>query len=157
MRGVLVFNGLEIEVLNWRNPVPVLRDGVAFLETFRDLKTLCSVDIFTRLTDKLGSMTKILLFNDNDVGTTERPSSLSYVEKVSITVTLGLMVTFCVMLLWYSKNEVTSVDRLFQLCSVVAFGVTFKELEVENTVIGVPLLYSKDGEISTKGRVLGKK
>ena len=76
-RGVVVFNDLEIEVLNWRIPVPVLRDGVAFLETFRDLKTLCSVDIFTRLTDKLGSMTKILLFNDNDVGSTERPTSLS--------------------------------------------------------------------------------
>ena len=74
-------------------------------------------------------------------------------EKVFITVTMGLMVTFCVMLLWYSKNEVTSVDRPFRLCSVVAFG----ELEVESTVIGVLLLYSKDGEISTKGRVLGKK
>lgn len=70
---------------------------------------------------------------------------------------MGLMVTFCVMLLWYSKNEVTSVDRPFRLCSVVVFGVTFKELEVESTVIGVLLLNSKDGEITTKGRVLGKK
>lgn len=70
---------------------------------------------------------------------------------------MGLMVTFCVMLLWYSKNEVTSVDIPFRLCSVVAFGVTFKELEVESTVIGVLLLNSKDGEITTKGRVLGKK
>lgn len=70
---------------------------------------------------------------------------------------MGLMVTFCVMLLWYSKNEVTSVDRPFRLCSVVAFGVTFKELEVESTVIGVLLLNSQDGEITTKGRVLGKK
>lgn len=52
---------------------------------------------------------------------------------------MGLMVTFCVMLLWYSKNEVTSVDRPFRLCSVVVFGVTFKELEVESAVIGVLL------------------
>lgn len=76
MRGVVVINGLEIEVLNWRKPVLVLRDGVEFLETCRDLKTLCSVDISTRLTDELGSMTKILLFNDNHVGSTERRISL---------------------------------------------------------------------------------
>ena len=76
MRGVVVINGLGIEVLNWRKPVLVLRDGVAFLETCRDLKTLCSVDISTRLTDELGSMTKILLFNDNHVGSTERRISL---------------------------------------------------------------------------------
>lgn len=76
MRGVVVFNGLEIEVLNRRKPVLVLRDGVAFLETCRGLKTLCSVDTSTRMTDELGSMTKILLFKDNDVGSTERPISL---------------------------------------------------------------------------------